>query len=96
MPVDRPAAPAFLGAFDALAAAYLAGVTWEPRAELEARAASLLPALFLARVDGKSPVEYVTDEPSATASGRRAAADRLAAASARRGAERLGGAARSH
>ena len=31
------------------------------RAELEARAASLLPGLFLARVDGKSPVEYVTD-----------------------------------
>jgi hypothetical protein len=31
-------------------------------ADLERRAARLLPALFLARVDGKSPVEYVTDE----------------------------------
>jgi hypothetical protein len=30
---------------------------------LEARAAHLLPGLFLARVDGKSPVEYVTTEP---------------------------------
>ncbi len=52
----------YLGAFHALAAAYLAGVDWEPRSELEARAAALLPALFLARVDGKSPVEYLTHE----------------------------------
>ncbi|HZP19232.1 MAG TPA: phosphotransferase [Bauldia sp.] len=52
----------FLAAFDALAAAYLAGVAWEAREGLEARAASLLPGLFLARVDGKSPVEYVTAE----------------------------------
>jgi hypothetical protein len=29
---------------------------------LEARAASLLPALLLARCDGKSPVEYLTRE----------------------------------
>jgi aminoglycoside phosphotransferase (APT) family kinase protein len=58
-----PAASAgFLASFDALAAAYLAGVRWEPREEIEARAASLLPGLFLARVDGKSPVEYLTDE----------------------------------
>ena len=50
----------FLACFDALAAAYLAGVAWEPPAALEARAAHLLPGLFLARVDGKSPVEYIT------------------------------------
>ena len=50
----------FLIAFDELRDAYLGGVTWEARAALEARAASLLPGLFLARVDGKSPVEYVT------------------------------------
>ena len=50
----------FLACFDALAGAYLERVAWEPRAEIEARAASLLPGLFLARVDGKSPVEYVT------------------------------------
>jgi aminoglycoside phosphotransferase (APT) family kinase protein len=52
----------FLSCFDALAAAYLAGVDWEPPATLEARAARLLPGLFLARVDGKSPVEYLTEE----------------------------------
>lgn len=52
----------FLGCFDALAAAYLQGVAWEAPAALEARAASLLPGLFLARIDGKSPVEYVTEE----------------------------------
>ena len=53
----------FLACFDALAGAYLAGVAWEPPVELEARAAGLLPGLFLARVDGKSPVEYITAEP---------------------------------
>ncbi|MDA0786563.1 MAG: aminoglycoside phosphotransferase family protein [Proteobacteria bacterium] len=58
-----PAAkPAFLDCFDAMTAAYLAGVDWEAPDEMEARTASLLPGLFLARVDGKSPVEYVTDE----------------------------------
>jgi Ser/Thr protein kinase RdoA (MazF antagonist) len=52
----------YLACFDALADVYLAGVTWEPRPALEARTAQLLPGLFLARVDGKSPVEYVTDQ----------------------------------
>lgn len=59
----RPSATSgFLACFDALAAAYISGVNWEPRASLEARAAHLLPGLFLARVDGKSPVEYITQE----------------------------------
>ena len=57
-----PATAAFLRSFDALVEAYLAGVQWERRAEIEERAAHLLPGLFLARVDGKSPVEYVTEE----------------------------------
>jgi Ser/Thr protein kinase RdoA (MazF antagonist) len=52
----------YLEAFAALTAAYLDGVTWEPRNELESRCVHLLPGLFLARVDGKSPVEYVTEE----------------------------------
>ena len=51
---------AFLAAFDVLAAAYLSGVTWEASAAIEARSAHLLPGLLLARVDGKSPVEYIT------------------------------------
>jgi len=52
----------FLRCFDALAAAYLHGITWEAPDALEQRAAELLPGLFLARVDGKSPVEYITTE----------------------------------
>ena len=50
----------FHACFDALAESYLARVDWEPREAIEARAARLLPALFLARVDGKSPAEYIT------------------------------------
>jgi aminoglycoside phosphotransferase (APT) family kinase protein len=57
-PSDREA---FLACFDALAAAYFDGVDWEPAAALEARVAGLLPGLLLARVDGKSPVEYLTE-----------------------------------
>ena len=56
------AADALLASFDALASAYLRGVDWEPAAEAEGRAATLLPGLLLARVDGKSPVEYITDD----------------------------------
>jgi len=52
----------FNACFTMLARTYLDGVTWEPVTELEARAASLLAGLFLARVDGKSPVEYLTVE----------------------------------
>jgi tRNA A-37 threonylcarbamoyl transferase component Bud32 len=58
-----PAARIPLGrAFAAMTAAYLRHVDWEPADRLEARAARLLPALLLARVDGKSPVEYITDD----------------------------------
>jgi streptomycin 6-kinase len=53
----------FLDCFQAMAAAYLSGVTWESPLALEQRAAALLPGLFLARVDGKSPVEYIADGP---------------------------------
>jgi aminoglycoside phosphotransferase (APT) family kinase protein len=52
---------AFLACYAAFSKAYLDGVTWEPCAQVERRIASLVPGLFLARVDGKSPVEYVTD-----------------------------------
>ncbi len=59
-----PAARAgFLASYDALADAYRARIDWEPAAAVEARAARLLPGLLLARVDGKSPVEYLTAEP---------------------------------
>ncbi len=56
------AAAGFMACFDALGATYLGGVTWEPVEGLEKRTANLLPGLFLARVDGKSPVEYLTNE----------------------------------
>jgi aminoglycoside phosphotransferase (APT) family kinase protein len=52
----------YLAAFRAAASAYLAGVVWEPRDVFEARCARLLPGLILARIDGKSPVEYVAAE----------------------------------
>ena len=51
----------YLACFAALADAYLAGATWERRDALEARIAALLPGLLLGRVDGKSPVEYLTE-----------------------------------
>jgi aminoglycoside phosphotransferase (APT) family kinase protein len=56
------AASAFLAGFEALSQSYFEGVDWEPAEVLEQRAAALLPGLFLARVDGKSPVEYLTSE----------------------------------
>jgi len=52
----------FLACFAAMVGRYRAGVVWEPVDALEARVAGLLPGLFLARVDGKSPVEYITAE----------------------------------
>jgi len=52
----------YLACYDALASTYLARVSWEPPAGIEARVAHLLPGLFLGRIDGKSPVEYLSDE----------------------------------
>jgi aminoglycoside phosphotransferase (APT) family kinase protein len=54
------ASDAFLACFAALVRTYADGVAWEPPAALEARVAALLPGLMLARIDGKSPVEYLT------------------------------------
>ena len=56
------AAPRFLECFSSLADSYLKGVTWEAPGGIAERTATLLPGLLLARVDGKSPVEYLTDE----------------------------------
>lgn len=57
--VQPNAAAALEASFAALCDAYIACVDWEPHADLQARAVSLLPAMMLARVDGKSPVEYL-------------------------------------
>ncbi|HEV2042627.1 MAG TPA: aminoglycoside phosphotransferase family protein [Casimicrobiaceae bacterium] len=51
----------YVDAFQALCGAYFSHATWEPSDRLEARVAALLPALLLARIDGKSPVEYITE-----------------------------------
>ena len=60
----RPSAlGAYLRGFAVLAESYLEGVDWESRRAIEERVAELLPGLSLARVDGKSPVEYITEEP---------------------------------
>jgi 5-methylthioribose kinase len=48
-------------AFHGFAQSYFAHVHWETAAALQERVATLLPGLTLARVDGKSPVEYLTE-----------------------------------
>jgi aminoglycoside phosphotransferase (APT) family kinase protein len=53
----------YLDAYRALADAYFAHVAWEAPASCAQRTAALLPGLMLARIDGKSPVEYLTGEP---------------------------------
>lgn len=60
-PTDRSA---YLQSFAALVAAYRREIDWEPPGDLEYRAVTLLAALLLARIDGKSPVEYLADETS--------------------------------
>jgi aminoglycoside phosphotransferase (APT) family kinase protein len=53
----------FLTDFEALAEAYLGALPDGLDGGLEKRVARLLPGLLLGRIDGKSPVEYVTEEP---------------------------------
>jgi aminoglycoside phosphotransferase (APT) family kinase protein len=53
---------AYRDCFERLSQAYLSQVNWEPVPSFEARCARLLPGLWLARIDGKSPVEYLVDE----------------------------------
>jgi aminoglycoside phosphotransferase (APT) family kinase protein len=52
----------YVDAFDALAGAYFRRAHWEPVSALESRVAALLPGLMLARIDGKSPVEYLDSD----------------------------------
>lgn len=53
-------AQALSDSYHAMAHSYLSHVDWELPAAVEARVAALLPALALARIDGKSPVEYLS------------------------------------
>ena len=75
--------PEFIEAFHTLARAYLAGVDWEPAETIEARTVALLAGLFLARIDGMSPAEYVTAERD------KARVRKVASALIRQPAERL-------
>ena len=53
----------YLECYTALSETYLAGVSWERPAEIEIQCSShLIAGLLLGRVDGKSPVEYLTSE----------------------------------
>jgi 5-methylthioribose kinase len=76
-PQDRSARAQRLSvAAEAWWSGYADHISWEPVAKLEVRAAELLPALLLARIDGTSPVEYVTADAD-RAMVRRFAADQL-------------------
>jgi aminoglycoside phosphotransferase (APT) family kinase protein len=57
-----PHAEALMASFAAMTAAYQAGADWEPWSVLSVRAATLVSALLLARVDGKSPAPYLASE----------------------------------
>jgi len=58
----RPVHAAALAAlFTDIGQRYRRHITWEDPDALEFRAATLLPALLLARIDGKSPVEYLSE-----------------------------------
>lgn len=58
-----PAArPGFGACFEALCTAYEDATAAISDRHIMQRTAHLLPGLFLARVDGKSPVEYITDD----------------------------------
>lgn len=50
-----------IACFNAMQQAYFRHVSWEPPQALAQRVATLLPGLTLARVDGKSPVEYLSE-----------------------------------
>ncbi|MFC5585056.1 phosphotransferase family protein [Nitratireductor kimnyeongensis] len=52
----------FLTAIAEFAETYFEAVDWEDPAALKQRIARLLPMLMLARIDGKSPVEYLAPE----------------------------------
>src|SRR5882672_649397 len=75
--VRAECSPALHESFSALTEAYFDSAVFEAREALEARTARLLPALLLARVDGKSPVEYLVGKSEEQAFVRRIARAQL-------------------
>ncbi|MEK9662898.1 MAG: aminoglycoside phosphotransferase family protein, partial [Alphaproteobacteria bacterium] len=60
--VPRPSAtPSYLACFDAFASGNISRCGWETPSALEARTATMLAGMVLARIDGKSTVEYITN-----------------------------------
>ncbi len=56
-------AGAFFDMLECMMARYFDMMSYMDKAECEAMSLRILPVIMLARVDGKSPVEYLTDEP---------------------------------
>lgn len=56
----------FLAEASAFWQTYIDLVDWEEKNQIEQRTTALLPALMLARVDGKSPVEYLSEASRAS------------------------------
>jgi len=52
----------YLKVFDLLSTRYLQNVRWESPDAIESRTCDLLAGMLLARIDGKSPVEYLNEE----------------------------------
>jgi aminoglycoside phosphotransferase (APT) family kinase protein len=61
-----PSRDGLLRSIGSLWDAYRPHVGWEAPSTLDGRVAALLPALMLARIDGKSPVEYLTETGRST------------------------------
>lgn len=71
----RPFRKTISAAVIAFDEAYRQGVGWEPIDALARRALAILPILMLARVDGKSPVNYLSEQDQAAT--RAFASDRI-------------------
>jgi len=59
---NRQWAPSYMNMLDCMIGTYFSGVDYMDKAELESVYVKVLMLLMIARVDGKSPVEYLTDE----------------------------------
>jgi hypothetical protein len=61
-----PLGPILVAQADGFVRTWLSHFPTDLQAEIEARTAALLPCLMLARIDGKSPVEYLSEQARET------------------------------